>query len=467
MRGRRIASIVAMLIGVLVAACSSPGASSAPTSAPSASASSSGGALSASAASDKPYDGTTITVLAPDNKAFTWYGTQVAPFTEATGITVNYQNIPEASYADQLTVKLTAKDPSFDAFFNNARASHGLQALGGLAPLDDLIANPQLTPKSFDYDGIPAAAQDICRIDGKVYCLNIHGGSVILFANKDLLTAAGVTAMPQTTDELMEAAMKVKATGNAGFCMRAIKDLNVYPFTDLWSRFSPWTDNTKGTWFDSAWKPQVNAEGTVKAATFWHDILTKAGPNGIASYNYTECLADFQQGKLGLWLDDASLEASVEDPAASTVVGKVGYSVISCPAINPDHCVSGAPWAGHLNANSQKHEAAWLFLQYLTSEEMQEAAAAAGITTQPIRPAVYESPAMADKAPAEYLSAIQYALQHLNGAYKVLVPEEGQLSAALTLALSNIISDQAQPADALAQADATITDVVTKAGYLK
>jgi ABC-type glycerol-3-phosphate transport system substrate-binding protein len=465
MRTLRSVSILALAASLVAGACG-PGTAS-PSVAPTSGATS-GPTLDASpAATGQPYAGTTISVLAPDNRAFQWYGTQIDAFTAATGINVTYQNLPEASYPDQLTVKLTAKDASFDAFFYNARASHGFEALGGVAGLDDYIGDPALTPESYDYAGIPAAAQDICAVEGRTYCLNIHGGSIILFYNKDMLAAAGIDGPPQTTDELMDAALELKTPTQAGFCMRATDGPNVYPFTDIWNKFSPYTDNIKGTWFDAGWNPQINAATTVEAVTFYQQILTQAGPNGIANYSFPECLADMQQGKLAMWLDDASLEGSVEDETASTVAGKVGYSSIPCPPVNPDHCVSGAPYSGYINANAKNKEAAWLFLTYLTSPEMQEASAAAGVNPQPIRTATYDSAALAATAPADYLEAVQYALGHLNGAYKVLAPEEGEISAAMGLALSRVVSGQAEPADALSDANETITDVVTKAGYLQ
>lgn len=465
MRTLRSVSILAIAASFVAGACG-PGAANPSAGAPSAATSGPTGEASA-AATGQPYAGTTISVLAPDNKPFQWYGTQIDAFTEATGIKVTYQNLPEATYPDQLTVKLTAKDASFDAFFYNARASHGFEALGGIAPLDDYIGDAALTPESYDYAGIPAAAQDICAVEGKHYCLNIHGGSIILFYNKDMLAAAGINSPPQTMDELMDAALKLKTPTQAGFCMRATDGPNVYPFTDIWNKFTPYTDNVRGTWFDADWRPQVNAPTTVEAVTFYQQILTQAGPNGIANYSFPECLADMQQGKLALWLDDASLQGSVEDATASTVAGKVGYSAIPCPPVNPDNCVSGAPYSGYINANAKNKEAAWLFLTYMTSPEMQEASAAEGVNPQPIRTAVYDSDALSGTAPADYLEAVQYALDHLNGAYKVLVPEEGEISAALGLALSRVVSGQAQPADALADANETITDVVTKAGHLQ
>ena len=91
----------------------------------------------------------------------------------------------------------------------------------------------------------------------------------------------------------------------------------------------------------------------------------------------------------------------VLDPEKSTVADSVAFWSLPCPAINPDHCALVQPFGTWINAASKNKEAAWLLVQYLTSKEIQAAAAQAKALLTPSRLSVLQDPADGGGAAAD------------------------------------------------------------------
>ena len=66
----------------------------------------------------------------------------------------------------------------------------------------------------------------------------------------------------------------------------------------------------------------------IEAAQLYQRLLTKAAPQGVSGFNWSECQSAFLQGKIGMWLDGVGFAPPLEDPDKSRIVGKVGYGVM-------------------------------------------------------------------------------------------------------------------------------------------
>jgi sorbitol/mannitol transport system substrate-binding protein len=81
-----------------------------------------------------------------------------------------------------------------------------------------------------------------------------------------------------------------------------------------------------GTWFDKDWQPQVNSAPFTAATQFYVNLIKQHGEPGASQAGFTECLNAMSQNKVAMWYDATSAAGSLEDPASSKVVGKVGYA---------------------------------------------------------------------------------------------------------------------------------------------
>ncbi|MGC2780214.1 MAG: extracellular solute-binding protein, partial [Bradyrhizobium sp.] len=87
---------------------------------------------------------------------------------------------------------------------------------------------------------------------------------------------------------------------------------------------------------------------------------------GVAGFNWMESMASFTQGRSAMWIDGVGWAPPLEDPNASRVVGKVGYTVV--PA-GPKGQFSATYGDGvGIPAACKNKEAAWLLCQWMVSK---------------------------------------------------------------------------------------------------
>lgn len=172
-----------------------------------------------------------------------------------------------------------------------------LQAIGGLAPLDDLFTEAELAQ-------IPDAALEALRFeDGKLYALPWVPGPVMMFYNRNLLEQAGFDPdMPPTTwDDLKEMIMGVCSLPAGddgkiyGLALRSWSNPNAVQ----WS--IPWIYGFGGDVVDAEGNISFNTPET-KAAYSWLQDIAEAGcaPDGFSVGETRNLMAS---GKAGFILE--------------------------------------------------------------------------------------------------------------------------------------------------------------------
>jgi multiple sugar transport system substrate-binding protein len=97
--------------------------------------------------------------------------------------------------------------------------------------------------------------------------------------------------------------------------------------------------------------------------------LIQYAPEGIESFSFPEAWDSFMQGKAAMMVEASASASEVENPDKSVVAGKVGYAPL--PA-GPAGAYSGVwGWGFSMTAKSEKKDAAWAFITYMTGEATQ------------------------------------------------------------------------------------------------
>jgi glucose/mannose transport system substrate-binding protein len=129
------------------------------------------------------------------------------------------------------------------------------------AELLDYIKAGQIQDISADYDtwglkqAFPPGLISNLTVDGKIYSVpaNIHRANVV-WSNKKVVSAAGITTDPKTLDEFFTDLEKVKAKGGTPLAIGKdwtqlmvfesvlISNLGAEKFTGLWNGATPWND---------------------------------------------------------------------------------------------------------------------------------------------------------------------------------------------------------------------------------
>jgi multiple sugar transport system substrate-binding protein len=200
--------------------------------------------------------------------------------------------------------------------------------------------------------------------DGKYYGVPLDTNTKIAIYSKELLAEAGATAAPQTIDELVDLARKMKDNGKFGITIGG---------PDFWN-MPPWFWTLGGTITDDQFTTatgHLNSEASVKAL------------ETIVAWNNEGLLAPpILGGQPGTW---EGLRGEEGKPASYMMIndGPWFFSILGdavkdtmIPAKMPNgpdgksHSIIGGQDMVFFNGAKQP-EAAWTFTQFMLSEEIQ------------------------------------------------------------------------------------------------
>lgn len=398
--------------------------------------------------------GTTLVLAGEEHSWMNAIVPLIPVFEQLTGITVTVEKQSETEYTAELPIKLGAGSASPDVYMVWSLG----QAISAkwLEPLDAYEANPALHDAEwYDAADVFNSARSFQKwSDGVTYGHAITAEAQTLFMNKTMMAAANVTA-PTTMDELLAGATAMKSDTTAGIVMRAKPTGDANPWTAGGFIFS-----YGGAIVTLDGKSGLQMPETIAAVDMYGKMLREAGPLGIASYHWMECLNDFMQGAAAIGCDSSNFSTGIADPAKSTVSEVATFGALpggngAAPKPNMWH------WMAGINANSANKNAAYLFLMWATSKPTSQLAAAAGLATT--RASAWESSAFKDRFGADAATA---ALSNLSAADGDLFkaawfhPKSGEILDPLAIAINEVITGTRDAASALKDADDKVTKVL-------
>ena len=255
---------------------------------------------------------------------------------------------------------------SYDVILIDDPKALQFQTAGWLADLDALYKK---NGQKVDSDFFPNLV-NLCRLPaepkGKLYSLPFIG-NVSLFAYRtDLFKKYGLKE-PKTWDDVLAAAKKIQAgegEGVNGVVFRGVKG------NPIVTAFLPMFWSFGGEIFDAKEKPIINSPEGIKALKYFLE-LAKYAPKGTPMNNTAQVRDTLLAGGAAItpevwpaWL------GSLDDPAKSKVVGNVKVMA------HPSEVKASAPmlgiWHVALPAAGRNQDAAFKFLQFLTSAETQK-----------------------------------------------------------------------------------------------
>ena len=266
------------------------------------------------------------------------------------------------------------------------------QKMGILVALDEEMPNfAEVSGKLLD------SAMSTAIINGHYYALALNTNSKIVFYNKAMLEAAGVS-IPATMEEWIEAVKKLSGENSKGqqvwgWNEPALAGWNICPF--IWSFGGALTneDQTIATGY-------INGPATVKAVETFAELV-KAG--AITGFNAGDIpMTDgFGTGRYAMMLEgpwkSAELAGAYPD---------VAYGTAPIPA-GEGGSISVLGGEDIAMFNTSNKEAAWKFMQFMTGEYAETEMAKCGQI--PVNRAALESDTVKTADYAPFIEAIQTA----------------------------------------------------------
>jgi multiple sugar transport system substrate-binding protein len=204
--------------------------------------------------------------------------------------------------------------------------------------------------------------------EDRIFGLPFINAAFGLHYRTDIFDKYGIE-VPQTWKELRETAEKLnlKEPGVSGITFMGRRGVQLQCSYDnmLWS--------FGGDWYDENYRPTINSPAAVDALEYFKSLIPFA-PGGVLTYDWDETARSFAQGKAAMDLQWHNAAPTASDPSKSKIVGKFDFAVIP-GKLQPDGSIKRTPtfggWSLEIPKDSENKEAAWEFMVWATSPEIQ------------------------------------------------------------------------------------------------
>ena len=409
------------------------------------------------------YSGTTLVVSFPAHAQYDAAAKLIPEFTTKTGIKVEIDKVDYVKIHDKQVLEMSKPKGDYDVVGYLIANKTEYVSKGFLAALAPFLANPSLSDPSYDLEDIvPVYRESLGMVGGKkgylagpgaaLYAIPFAGQTSIFAYRKDIFDKHGLKP-PKTYDEMLNIARTIreKEPGMYGLTMQA----------EVGHHVSHSYLNHGGEAFDDNWEPIFHKERSINVINTMKEIL-KTGPPGIQTFAYGGAVNAFVLGQASMYSDATVIYGSANNPATSKIIGKVGYAP---PPIPKGYSTPKAQTGGFAMAipqNSTKKEAAFLFIQWLTSKENDRKIIAHG--GMPNRMSTFNDPEMQKQNPM--FQIMVEVLKYANPDFRPLIPEWPEISINhIGVAVHEALLGKKTPEKAMGDIVEPVKKIMEKGGY--
>ena len=317
----------------------------------------------------------TINLLTQNHPWTTAIQPLIPDFEKQSGIKVNMQILTEQQTRDKSLMTLQAKSPDIDVWMS-LKSLEGLtyHRAGFYEPLDKYVSDAKMTPAEYKLADFMKGPFDGEKVEGKLVGIPIIVEGPVVFYRKDVFQQYNVQ-IPKNLDELLSAAKLIHEKTNGEIVGVATRGLpQAVPYT-----FSAIVHNMGIEWFDKSGKPNFDKPEAVKAIDLYATMAGKYGPPGVVNNTFYQSSALFAQGKAAMEYESSNEISTITNPESSRVVGKIGVFALP-PGPGGSH-PTVLQWGISISAHSKNKDAAWEFIRWATSPEIQLKLAQKGIAS--------------------------------------------------------------------------------------
>lgn len=274
----------------------------------------------------------------------------ISDFSRAyPNVKVNYLKQDQINYRERMTKDLQ-KDGGPDIVRIHSSWLPMFKNL--LAPIPSLI----MSTAQFNSTFYPVHKDDL-TLGGKIYALPLEIDGLVMFANMDLLTQAGVS--PATTwEEFQDQVQRLTVRDQQGRIQTAGAALGTVSNVDHWQDILSLMILQNGS---SVVAPFGNtAEGALR---FYTDFVTNLNVWDETQDNST---LSFAKGKLVYYFAPTWRFFDIKNLSAGA---KLNFKVFPVPQLPGDPVYLSTYWAEGVSVKSPNQKEAFAFLQFLTKKE--------------------------------------------------------------------------------------------------
>jgi multiple sugar transport system substrate-binding protein len=250
---------------------------------------------------------------------------EVGPaFERETGIKIDYTLLPTDPWTARLKAELGGGSKDIDI----AQWSVGMA--GWISPhmLDHEPLAQEIVEKdpSWDWNDFLGGSKRAATYDGKLSGIPYRITTGIMHYQKALLEQAGITKLPETFDELRQAAIATnKPPERYGFGLSGRQGPAIL------SAFLPWLYSCGGDLLDfKTGEILINKPPAVDALTFWSGLVVKdkVVPPEVMTWDFDEIVVGGQTDRYAMAETFAPYGTLINDPKLSKTGGKWAWATV-------------------------------------------------------------------------------------------------------------------------------------------
>ena len=421
----------------------------------------------ARAATDRfaKFKGTTIVVNWPAHPHYDAATTLVPEFQKQTGIKVEIDKLQYLRMHDKQLLEMSKAQCDYDLISMLGMWKTEYVKKDLLAPLEPMFDNAALVDPEYDRADIVKSYLEVIGMVGgpkgylpgpgqKLYALPFGTETSILAYRMDVFDKLGLEP-PTTYDEML--ALLGPLHDKAGMGAMTSRGQSGHQAMHAFTlHFKP----LGGEFFSEDWQPTFAGAQGQKAIEVLK-AFAATGPAGIPSYGFGEMENAFLLGQAAMYLDTIAIFGDVRNKEKSKVEGKVGY------ALHPKGVKYSAESGGFglaIPKRAANKEAAFLFMQWLTSKAQDIAVTRAGGVA--MRTSTLADPALVAAYPE--FTLLKQQLQYTDPDWRPVVPEWTAIDEqVLGVQISEALIGRKTPAEALEAAVAPVNALMKRGGYQK
>ncbi|NOX62999.1 MAG: extracellular solute-binding protein [Chloroflexi bacterium] len=394
------------------------------------------------AAPEKPFAGTELVLASMTDQYVAAFRYLIPKFEEETGIKITLDELGYVDLYQKLTADFVGHTANYDLMTVDIVWSGEYAQNKYTLPLDDFMERDK---DELQLDDIMPVAWTLGEWEGQHWAYPLAGYANVLNYRKDVFADAGLEP-PKTQEELLEyAKMLTKPEEDFyGIALLGAKGPAVA------QDYMVFVQQHGSSILDEQGNVAINTPKNVEVLKFFGELF-KYAPPGATDYWWDQRETAFRSGNVAMMEGWSIARAGYENPDISSVVGKVDIALAPvAEGMEPKYGFGG--WGIGINADSENAEAAWEFIKWLTSPEVQKD----WILNDgaPIRRSTLEDPELNEKFP--WFPVLLESFEKGDGDYRPRIPEYSIIQDALGTTVNAYLVGEMTAEEALEQAQAQV-----------
>lgn len=270
-------------------------------------------------------------------------------------IEINIETMTFDQMRDRLVSSFQSAEPAYDLIVVDNPWMDDFADAGFLEPVNERIdSTPDYQPDDFF-----ASLTDITDVGGTTYGVPFYNYALGYIYNTVDMEAAG-QSVPTDLDALVRTSQQLNTDAHAGIAMQPQRGYKIF---EEWAN---WLFAAGGSIYDSEGKPTLNTEQAARALDAYIETYRTAAPPNSLNWAFDEAFRSVSSGQAASMVGYNWNLPALNDPAGAS--GERAGQFALAPIPGGKSALGSWSWA--IPANSATPDAAWAFISWITSPEI-------------------------------------------------------------------------------------------------